>query len=180
MSLEQPNETRVGGTKRLIELSLRSMHALRNYAMENSTFQDLMSNKQEWRQLAEYHAVLSEVYKLSMNTQTETPGYISIAYFESIVCQMRLFKRDIYSVMDMDYVSKWPPTQSFNKLPTAHRITDVSKRTNFDKLSKNTNELIAHLRDELQKYTDVADTDMMIARIVNPVMVSMGFDMFGV
>ncbi len=80
LTLEVPNDTRVGGTKRMFESTLRSLHALKVYAFSKEDFAKLLPTSDKWFQIAEYDAILNEVYRLSMSCQTDTAGYILIAF----------------------------------------------------------------------------------------------------
>ena len=153
LSLELPNEMRVSGTKRMFESALRSFHALRNFMKVNAHFLDMFPLNKEWRQMAEYHAVLWEVYNLSMNVQTDWSAYISVSYFECLICQIRLFKKEVYNVINMDIESKWQPTVPYiNLLIVKCKVVEFTKKV-VGNLSEDTNKLIDRLRNELQRYT---------------------------
>ena len=128
LALELPNETRVGGTQRMFESVLWSYHALQNYSKENAHFSGLFPGKNDWNQIAEYHAVLKEVYKLSMNVQTKKAAYISVAFFECIICQIRLFKKEVYIVVNTDVEARWQLKQAYVELPMVKRKVSESKK----------------------------------------------------
>ena len=92
--------------------------------------------------MAEYHAVLKEVYKLSMNIQMEKAAYISVSFFECIICQILLFKKEVDAVVNTDGEAKWQPKQAYSKLPTVKCKVFESKNNIEGKLSENTKQLI--------------------------------------
>eukprot|EP00957_Ditylum_brightwellii_P059183 4491768-Ditylum_brightwellii.AAC.1 len=64
-----PNKTHIAEVLLMIEDCFRSVHALRFYCLQCSSFYQLCLSPTEWQQLAEFYAVMSLAYSLSFHSQ---------------------------------------------------------------------------------------------------------------
>ena len=63
-----PNKTRVGGAGILIQAALRSIHALLYYASRCEPFRKLCPKRGQWRQIAEFEAVMRPALSLCFDS----------------------------------------------------------------------------------------------------------------
>ena len=112
-----PSTVRVAGAHLLVQNSLRSMHGLKYYATQCESFSPLCPTQQQWRQLAQFEAIMRPVMTLCFSSQSDRPevgGEMVIALLELMVDYEDM---DTFSVVDVDCGGEWSPDREFSSLP---------------------------------------------------------------
>ena len=128
-----PNDTRVGGSYNLLRDALRSMFALCYYAEQNRMFYGINLSKAQWKQIAQFVAIMSRSVNIcfvSQKDRVETAG-------EMIIELIRLKEyydcTEIYEVVDVNSKKEWPADTPFKDLPRVKMAIseDVAEKHNI-------------------------------------------------
>lgn len=122
-----PNKTRVAGALLIVQGSLRSMHSLRYYTLECSSFQKMFLNRDEWRQLAQFEAVMKPAMLLCFYAQGDRPEIAAEMVLVVIHLMMKYKYLDEYEVVDVTSSEHWTAMTPFHELPVIKMTTSPDK-----------------------------------------------------
>ena len=110
------NKTRVVGSFLLIQDSLRSMSSLRYYAVEKGgVFYDMLLNITEWRQMAEFEAVMRRGCTMCYDVQSDRVEVACEMIFLLSSLKMHYEENIEYDVVDTSL--SWPADTAFADFP---------------------------------------------------------------
>ena len=112
-----PNDTRVAGALNLIRDALRHAFAMQCYAETNDAFANKVLSKREWKQLAEFEAIMSPSGAFCFTSQSDRLE----AFGETVIELLRMKdvydNETVYEVVDMTSRSEWSADTPLDSLP---------------------------------------------------------------
>jgi hypothetical protein len=184
-----PNATRIAGIHRMYVSGLRSRWNLQLFFTASPVGKNCPSilNNDEWKQLAEYEAVLLKLAELTQMVQTDRPGSISIAWLLCFLVYIDYVTCSSFLVADVDENGTWRdddsdkwdaiaalPSSEYRKVqPGAkHQVRFMDKPLqNFSVTSK---KLVCRIRRDILFYLTKPTTDQMIAMASDPLTATIG------
>ena len=166
-----PNSTRVCGVWLLIKDSLCEMHALRLYGMELSAFDNLVLSREEWKQLAEFEAVMRTACVFCFGVQADRVEVACEIIFMLSRMKMAYEETTEYDVVDTS--GSWNGDTAFDDLP---RIKMTREPNQQNSLSTASIELINRFRRSYDEYFAIVNPDRLLAMMVHPMMATHGFE----
>jgi hypothetical protein len=118
-----PNDTRVAGSLNLIRDAMRQAYALQFYAEKNKTFENKVLNKREWKQLAEFEAVMSPSGAFCFTSQSDRVEACGETIIELLRMKDVYDNETIYEVVDMTSRSEWSADTPLDSLPRIKMAT---------------------------------------------------------
>ena len=113
-----PNKTRVVGAMNVMQESLRSMFAMKQYATVCEKFEQLQLVRSKWRKLAEFEAVARPSVRICFSAQSNRPEAGGEIVLDLIDLKVKNEEKKIYDVVDTDNKEAWFATKQFKDLPT--------------------------------------------------------------
>ena len=170
IELQLPNGTRVGGCLIMFHSLFRNKFVMDDYArsalVQDAEFKSKYPSPEEWKQLAEYKAVLQPLQGCSMTLQTDDVSSASASLMEIFMSKHFIGKMVDNGVQVLNVeTSSWDPSLTMKKLE--------SKRVNREHalLLPPTKELITHIIREYKRYMlESRDIDAEKAMIGNPLL----------
>ena len=163
IKLKTPNETRVSGFYILMVSLLRAkclIQVLMGESNYTSIYKSCIIGNEEWRLIAEFEAILSNMHHLAMASQGNETGEIAFSWFEVSMCLLTLkSKKRKYSVVHT--AQSWSPDTQMEQLPTIKLV--------YDQLTTSSQELIDRLIIEFARYFPGPDSDQLLAMHLHPV-----------
>ena len=124
-----PNHTRIGGALILIQACLRSMSPMLYYATVSSTFDSKCLRRHEWKQLAQFEAVMRRGMLHCFDCQGDRPEIAGEMVLALLELQADYEFDPVYEVVDIDSIKKWTADKPFEKLPRIKMTTDSTHDT---------------------------------------------------
>ena len=166
-----PNLTRVCGVWLLIKDCLCEMHVLRLYGMELSAFDNLVLSREEWKQLAEFEAVMRTACVFCFGVQADRVEVACEIIFMLSRMKMAYEETTEYDVVDTS--GSWNGDTAFDDLP---RIKMTREPNQQNSLSTASIELINRFRRSYDEYFAIVNPDRLLAMMVHPMMATHGFE----
>lgn len=177
LCISLPNSTRVAGAWLLIQDTLRSKHSLELFAHINSKFREVFLCQNDWKQLAQFEAIMRAGMSLCFDTQSdrvEVAGEMVLA----LIMTMKAFEFDkTYEVVDLVGDEEWPANTPFRDLPKIKMTVDFELAVK-EKLPMMTDEsivLISKYQQAFKEYFDQFSDMRLLALGVNPLLATEGF-----
>eukprot|EP00956_Cyclotella_meneghiniana_P032817 scaffold91636_cov36-Cyclotella_meneghiniana.AAC.3 len=142
LAIPIPNKTRVSGAFILIQATIRSMHSLRIYSLEDAEFAAKLLVPEEWKRLSEFEAVMKPTSDFCFDVQgdrielaCEVP--LMLAFLKN------LYERAVsYDVMDT--TKKWRANIPIRDIPR--------KKTALSDMLPESRELVQRFLDSIDDY----------------------------
>ena len=126
--IKLPNDTRVAGALLLIQDALRSLFALRYFATVNEGLDKMMIKPEQWRQLAQFEAIMRPGMKLCFDVQGDRPEIAGETVLALAILKSDFAEENIYKVVDVD-AAGWSADTPFNSLPMVEMTNDPNVST---------------------------------------------------
>lgn len=116
--VDLPNDTRVAGAWNLMKGTLRSRWSLAYYAEQHAAFSPNLLSDGQFRQLAQFEAIISEVGKFCFTSQSDRIEAAGELLIELVRLKAHYEHNTIYKVVDVNSRKQWSATTPFVELPT--------------------------------------------------------------
>ena len=111
-----PNHTRVAGVLLLFQSAIRSMFGIRYYATQDTKFEDKGISLKEWKQVAEFEAVMRRAFLFCFDTQGDRPEIASESLLALMLLRIMYEYGKEWDVVDVE-AGPWDPDVKFEDLP---------------------------------------------------------------
>ena len=119
-----PNDTRVAGALLMIQDTLRSMCALRYYASRCTALERIMIGREQWRQLAQFEAIMTPGMKLCFDVQGDRAEIAGETVLVLTMLKVDFEEQHVWSVVNVD-ANGWNVSDPFHTLPMVKMTNSV-------------------------------------------------------
>lgn len=105
------------------------MWALRYYATQNSGFHNKSLTKSQWRQVAEFEAIIRPCTNLCFSTQSDRVEAAGEFILTLVMLKMQYEDESVYDVVNVDGGDEWGATTLFRNLPMKKMTTERAMKT---------------------------------------------------
>jgi uncharacterized protein YcgL (UPF0745 family) len=128
--IDLPNDTRVAGAYKLIQASLRQAFTLQFFAQQNKNFAAKFLNKGDWKQLAQFEAIMAPSAVFCFTSQSDRVEASGEIVIELLRLKDIYDNEEVFDVVDMNVREDWSADTKFDDIPrtlmaTTQEVADV-------------------------------------------------------
>ena len=171
-----PNDTRVSGQFLLVQGSLCCMNGLRLYALKTASFEPKNLSRQEWKQVAEFEAVMAVGHLLGFDSQSDRPEVAAEMPLRLSLLKTHYEEEDEWEVVDV--TKDWRANASLDELPRLKMTTSEEKaeEDSLPLMSEASRALVKRFVASYAEYFGEINSDRLLAMLVHPLLGTQGFD----